>query len=342
MPVTELVVTDGASSELRQVEDVLRAQEYPLSERARAHVDALIEAVVAMVQHAVQRRKREERAQAQATLTQAQAEQAAHASQVAAAEAQHAGSPSGSWVLAAILTPFFLACLGMEFILSWVTLPLLFGVARYSTLGVMLGIGPTSAVAVLKVVIARLVEEPYQQLRASLGASRMHRRGVITVMVLFAIAVGAFNVYTLVLQADVREAVAKAARTMRTGPSSASSTSVDSHDAVVAVSVAAAVDGAIFFLLAWNEGQLWRRRRTARHHLQRARSRARVLDGAVAQAEATLTVRLQEDLDEAARVAGNRRRAELQIACDEEESRQRQARSMTGTVNRQLHLVEVR
>jgi hypothetical protein len=338
MPVTEKIMMDSASSEPCQAEEVLRSQDYPLSDRGRAHAEAFIEADVAMVQHAVQRRKREERGQAQAAVTDVQAQRTAHAPRVTAAEALYAASPTGSWILAVLFTPFFLACLGMEFILSWVTLPLLFGVARTSALGIMLGLGPTSAVAVLKVVIARLVEEPYQQLRGAMATSRLHRVAIVTVMVLFAVALGVFNVYTLVVQADVREAVAKAERILRTSPDDY--VPIDSHDAVVAVSVAAAVDGAIFFLLAWNEAQLWRRRRTARAQLDRARARAQALEATVAQAEATLAVRLQEDIDDVALVAGNRRRAELQIACEQEESRQRQGRSMQAAVDRQLHLVE--
>src|SRR5688500_6962522 len=104
MPVTELVMTDRSSSDTNHVERVIQSQDFPLSERARAHLDALIEAVATMVVHAVRRRKREERAQAQAALTQAQAAETAHAPQVSAAEAHYAGCPSGSWVLAAILT----------------------------------------------------------------------------------------------------------------------------------------------------------------------------------------------------------------------------------------------
>ncbi|MGE0705707.1 MAG: hypothetical protein AB7P22_17430, partial [Vicinamibacterales bacterium] len=117
---------------------------------------------------------------------------------------------------------------------------------------------------------------------------------------------------------------------------------IDSHDAVVAVSVVAAVDGANFFLLAWNEGQLWRRRRTARRQLDVARAHSQALEGAVAQAVATLAVRQQEDVDAAALVAGARRRAELQLACDQEESRQRQVRSPKEVVDRELHLVGAR
>jgi hypothetical protein len=331
MPVTEKVLIEDGSAESQDAERVIRSQGFPLRDHGRAHVEAFIEADVAMVQQAVQRRKHEIRAQAHAALANLRSQQSTHVPQVAAAEAQCAASPAGSWVLAVLLTPFCLACLGMEFVLSWVTLPLLFGVERTDMLGIMLGLGPTGAVAVLKVVIARLVEEPYQRLRGARTTSRPHQVAVVGALVLFAVALFSFNLYTLVLQADVREAIANAERTLRTSPSDYQP--IDSRDAVVAVSVAAAVDGAIFFLLAWNEGQLWRRRRTAHRQLARARERAEALDTAVAQTEAALAAQLQESIDDAARVAGNRRRAELQLAAEQEEQRQRQARSTKEMVD---------
>jgi hypothetical protein len=340
MAVTELFQSTTAFVD-KAVEDVIRSHDFPLSEQARRHLDDLIESVVEMVKSAVLRRKREERSHAHADVTLAHTERAVHGRQLAAFETRYAACPKGSWVLAALLTPFFVACLGMEFILSWVTLPLLFGVDRYSALGIMLGVGPTSAVAVLKIFIARIVEDPYQRLRMAMVQSRVQQFGVLAVVVLFASMLSAYNIYALVLQADVREAVAKAAHHLRAGTSTTVYQPIDSRDAVVAVSVAAAVDGAIFFIVAWNEIHMWRRRRTARQRLERAQARAKELERAVGQAEATLAVRMQEDIEAAAVVAGNRRRAELQIACDQEESRQRQGRSAKAAVDRemQMHLV---
>jgi hypothetical protein len=335
--LSELVGTNAPSGAGDPVASQIRSLDLPLDRGGMAWLGQLIEACAEQVRRNVERDRVERLETARAEMTQAEARREAHAPRTAAAEAAYVACPAGSWVLALIMTPFFVACVTLEFVLSWVTLPLLLGIDQLSPVGVLLGVGPTGALAVLKLVIARLFEEPYQAVRHQAGALRP-RILAIALMTVFLLAVGVLNAYTIVLLADVREDVMLAARALADEPSSLEYTPVDSRTAIVAVSLAASIDGAIFFLVAWNEAVQWRRRRSRRAALDTAESHAAGLAADVAKATRDVAVysELLAGVDDAAKAAADRRRAELYIVLHEETNRQVQARSGVDATNRRL------
>jgi len=85
--------------------------------------------------------------------------------------AADAGDRRGSWLKILTWTPCAAACFAAEFVLSWNGLCFVLNVEKWTVLGVLLGLAPPSGLAVQEVVIARLFEDPWQELGAAL---RLH------------------------------------------------------------------------------------------------------------------------------------------------------------------------
>src|SRR5262245_15648436 len=232
-------------------ESFLKSLVYPLDSETRAAVNAWLQATSELLAQAVMRTKREALEAAQATWKHVQWRKAAHAPRVAEAEANFHRTAPGSFMCGLVMTPFVVSCMGMEFVISWIALSTLFGVDPATELGVMLGVGPTAALAVLKVVVARLFEDAYQDLLRGLVQSPKSRFIVRTCMVAFLIAVAALNVYTIVVQAKVREAVSKQAGELLKNDDVTDFAPVQSEAAVVATSLAVSINGAILFVIMW-------------------------------------------------------------------------------------------
>ncbi len=337
-PISEITIAEGKSEDNRE-EAILRSLEYPLNGEARALARDLVESVAEMVAQAVTRFKQEGLEQARATLVRVRAERAAMLERATASEAAWARSVPGSLGCALLMAPFALSCLAMEFVISWTALSWLFGVSRDSLLGVMLGVGPTAALAVLKVIFARLFEQPYQALRDSSHRSPLARLITQTAMGVFLVAVASFNLYTTTVQAKVREKVLTVARVMLENNDVTTFEPVQSEAAVVATSLAVSLNGAILLVIAWNEAHNWRRCRSAKKAARADQDRVRDLETVVAKATADASARTHEDVGSAAKVAGDRRRAELLLLLHGEESRQAQARTAVQSVTRRLRMV---
>jgi hypothetical protein len=337
-PTTAIVFKDG-DSHTERVEALIREQDFPLTADARAAMNDLIAAETPMVAHAVLRAKREGREHARTKWQHLRSQIAAQEPRVVDTEAALSRAVPGSLGCAMLFTPFAAACAAMEFVISWSAFCWLFGVEPHSPLGIMLGVGPTAALAVLKVVFARLFEQYYQDLRNGLLRSWVSRSVAATAMILILAAVGLFNLYTVVMQARVREDVATAVRKALENDDSASYQPVDSGEAVVATSLAVSINGAILFVIAWNEAFNWRRRRSATHAAGAARAALQELQTKAADAEAELETLSQEDIERSAREAGERWRAELLLMCLGESSRQVQRRTAVQAVKRSLQLV---
>jgi len=230
--------------------------------------------------------------------------------------------------------------MGMEFVISWIALSQLFGVRPDSLLGVMLGVGPTAALAVLKVVIARLFEDGYQNLLRGLVQSPKSRFIVRTCMAAFLVVVAALNIYTIVVQAKVREEVSVAAAALLRNDDVTDFKPVESEAAVMATSLAVSINGAVLFVIMWNEFGCWSRRRAARKALAADRAAMQELNADLTRAEADVAAREKEDIVAAAHVAAERRRQELRILLRREESQQAQSRSALETVTHGLRALK--
>jgi hypothetical protein len=318
--------------------EFIRTQDFPLNADGRAAMDELIDSGAVMMEHAVIRSKREGLERAKAVSKQAESQRAAQVPRVTEAEAAQARTPSGSLACALVMTPFALSCMAMEFVISWTALSWLFGIDRYSLLGIMVGVGPTAALAVLKIVVARLVEQPYQDLREGMLTSSRSRALAGIAMAVFLLGVAGLNVYTVLMQALVREEVMLIVREAIENDDVTTSKPAHSEAAVVATSLAVSINGAILFVIAWNEAFNWRRRRSARRSAEAERAALKTMDAEAAMAEAVVNTLAQEDVASTARVAGDRRRAELRLLSLSEASKQAQRRTGVESVQRRLRL----
>lgn len=207
-------------------------------------------------------------------------------------EAEQRGA-TASWTRVAISSFCAAACFCAEFVLTWHALTFLLNVPKYSVLGVLLGLAPPSALGVLELVLLRLLENPWHSVRAAVGVSLWRRAAAATAMFVFLAGLAWGNVYTILLLAGAREEAARAQHTLLRNDGEPPP--VVNRDAitraVLAVSVCVSIDGAVFLLLALQEGRQAFAVRGARHALGLARRRQDSLDEACARAEAAAAVR---------------------------------------------------
>jgi hypothetical protein len=166
-----------------------------------------------------------------------------------------AAATKGSPLKTVIWGACSISCFAAEFVLTWHALCFVLNVPRYSILGILLGLAPPSGLAVIEVFLARLFEEPWQELRAA--ASRARRWAVNGAMGLLLVAVATGNVLTVLHLAKAREESSRAERILNSdGAEGAAPIDNGAIDrAVLWVSVLVTVDGAIFLLLALREGE---------------------------------------------------------------------------------------
>jgi len=169
------------------------------------------------------------------------------------------------------------ACFAAEFVLSWNALCFVLNVEKCTVLGVLLGLAPPSGLAVLEVVIARLFEDPWQELRASAQSTR--RTAVRLSMALLLLALAAGNGITIWHLAKAREVAAQLEavldRSLTPDETEKEMANIDRtaiDRAVLWVSLLVSIDGAIFLLLSLGAGKEIHNRRIADRDLARARS----------------------------------------------------------------------
>lgn len=156
------------------------------------------------------------------------------------------------WRACLYLFPFGI-CFAAEFALSWVTLPFVLNVRRSSPIGVALGLAPATALLVLEVVFARLIEDPWQKLRRA-AQSRWPRAGAAVLMAVFLLALGAANVYTVYYLAEAREEISRVHHALLQDAEAAQTLDREVvRRAIILVSLVVTVDGALFALLGIRE-----------------------------------------------------------------------------------------
>jgi hypothetical protein len=275
---------------LRSAKTVIDSLAAPLAEAARIQLKELIDHESHSLMAAYREREyttlhdaRSDRDQALARRDQAAADLA-----VAQAEARRIEEePAPGWTKTIIAAFCALACFAAEFTLTWQALTFVLNVPKYSVLGVLLGLAPPSALAVLEIVVLRMIEGPWRQrLRAAGSMSPWRRVAAAATMLAFLLALGWGNLHTVLLLAEAREEAAKAQYNLmrEDGDELVAVNQQVINRAILAVSLCVTVDGALFLLLALEEGRALRDRGRALRRL--ALMRKRHDDAAAALAEA--------------------------------------------------------
>lgn len=159
----------------------------------------------------------------------------------------------GSLILAAILLACVVACVFADFTPTWSTLPYILDIRKHSVEGIMLALAPAVAVAILKVVISTLIWDRWRAARSH--PSLKVRVAGWALIALFLIPVGGLTIYTVGVIAPAREEVVKARRNLDL-PEGAKPEPVDWKKidrSILWVSITAAINGALFFLIGMNE-----------------------------------------------------------------------------------------
>ncbi len=184
----------------------------------------------------------------------------------------------------------FVACFIAEFVLTWYTLPFILSVKQFSFVGLMLAVAPTTAVVILAVPLARLIEKPWQKTQTGLSTPRRNASWIV--MTAFLLGLSALNVYTVFAVAEAREEAIKAKRNLERieGEAEVAVDTAALNRAILLVSICVAFDGAFFHLIGMAEWKrlsaLWRRRR----EVSRLRSGQDDLDREQAETEARLSM----------------------------------------------------
>jgi len=181
-----------------------------------------------------------------------------------------------------------LICASAEFALTWETLPFILNVAKRTFLGVMLGAAPAAGVAVLEVGIAAVLAACSRVMLQQMDSSRLRK---CAAWGLLALSIGLLiggNVYTVRILADAREEVAKVRRNLerQDGEAEAEVNQGVIKEAIVAVSVAVTIDGAIFLMLLMEDFKRLDRRVKIGIRIALMRRREGRLHNALHQAEA--------------------------------------------------------
>lgn len=219
----------------------------------------------------------------------------------------------GSWPRAILSVAAAVVCFAAEFAVSWETLPFLLNIRRSSFLGISTGLAPPTALLVLEVVVARLIERPWREMKAG-SKSRLSRRFTSLMMAAFLSAVGAANLYTIVVLASARgEGITVRQALERLDDVDPSVNRELIEKAMVAVSFVLALDGAILLLLGFSQV----RRLSARCEVANLRWRQLKLQSKKSDAAATLEVGRQAwqeaEKDASARAARFREQRLLEL-----------------------------
>lgn len=262
---------------VRSAKSFIESVAHPMSGIERRHLEDLIDQESRTLVSAYYDREMEALHQALATRDSLSVLRERAEADSAAAEEQKRQiekEPAPVWAKALISTFCALACFGAEFVLTWHALTFVLNVERYSVLGVLLGLAPPCALAVLELVIARLFESPWRSLRSAANLPRWRKALAVAAMVLLLAGLAWGNIHTVLLLAAAREEAAKAQHNalLDEGEETIAVDRAVINRAILAVSVCVTLDGALFLLLALDEWRALRNRRQACRAVARLRA----------------------------------------------------------------------
>jgi hypothetical protein len=330
--------------ELRSVLNLVDTLPAPLTAATREHLEEALELEARQVERAFRQRTLEEVETAGAEFATARREAAecdGRLSEWTARLAVCEQSPHGGWLRTAVFALCAIACFAAEFALTWETLPFLLDVRKYSWLGVALGLAPTTALLILDVVLARLLEEPWQRLAQPGAQSPWQRRAVRTLMALFLVGVAWGNVQTVLYLAEAREEAAK--QKAVDGIAALKPVEVDTGAilrAILAVSLVVTVDGAMFFLLGLQDGRRLGQLARARLRCRSLARESRKLASGRDSAEARLAVKRNawDGVKDGAELAAGRFRSLCRVSIEKKLAERQKRESLEMLVEDRLRL----
>jgi hypothetical protein len=277
------ITTRSSSLHVERVEmpaaaNLVSSLKFTLRPEARESMLAILDAECGQLRRAVTNREYSmmRTAEVDAELAAARLE-ASRAALEQAKTAADAADRRGNWLKIVIWALCASACFAAEFVLSWNALCFVLNVEKWTVLGVLLGLAPPSGLAILEVVIARLFEDPWQELRASAASVRRTVARVAMAVLLVTLAAG--NGITIWHLAKAREVAVQLESVLNRNLTSDATekelakldrTAID--QAVLWVSLLVSIDGAIFLLLSLGAGKEIHNRRIADRELAKARS----------------------------------------------------------------------
>ena len=322
------VIKETGSTVLKTAPELIRGIQYPQGEDVLEHLRRLVDQQGDEVAGACRRMLHRELTEADAAAVEAERRLRECRGQPASMESDlrhQSAQPEGNWAKAVICAISVCACFAAEFVLTWHALTFMLNVDKASLLGVLLGLAPPCALAVLEIALSRLLEEPWRRLRALPLASR-HGRVMEGLMALFLVALAWGNIRTVLLLAQAREEAAKTQYALLHDDAAAVEPDREViRIAVVAVSVCVTIDGALFLLLCLIESRAIGLRLRTRREAARLAVRLELLASEAARLRAAAEVRRRswQDGEETARLVAARFRSQCLFEIEESLSRSR-------------------
>jgi hypothetical protein len=316
-------------------EEIIDSLTPPCSDRELRRIVEKISAEANQVGAAYWQEKQSEleAARADKNLFDAQAQERFSRLEKAERELEAQRASRGSLILAAILLACVVACVVADFTPTWNTLPYVLEIKKHSIEGVLLALAPAVAVAILKVVIGTLVWDRWHAARSH--PSLAVRIAGWVLIAIFMLPVGGLTIYTMSIIAPAREEVVKARQnldlTVGETPEPVDMNKIDR--AILWVSITAAVNGALFFLIGMKElnTAYWRSLLAVLF----LRSHQRSLKGRQSQAEARLNTlqEAREHIDERVQEVVEAYRSRLLILLERALKRPRHSRPYLQKAN---------
>jgi len=263
--------------------ELIRTLVAPVSAAVEKHVRDMINASASLVRELNVQRWFEELEQAKAAtqLAHSQVEEIKQHLADSLRELAQSGPANIAKLVVCLLC--WVVCAAGEFAITWSTIPFVLNIPEDSFLGVAVSAVPVAALTVLEWVIARALEEPYQAAVKSVDIAPSPRRRMAKGLMgafLGILLVG--NLYTVRLLANAREESATLRRNLErdAGETEEPVNTRIIDQAIIAVSLAVVVDGALLFLLATRDLKNLGRRARARVRVALCRQRLPALEGA--------------------------------------------------------------
>lgn len=323
------VMEETGTTVLKTAPELIRAIGFPQGADVLVHLRHMVDGQSDEVAGACRRALYKELTEASATEAEAERRRRECRERHTSVESdlrRQTAQPEGSWAKAVICAISVGACFAAEFVLTWHALTFMLNVDKWSPLGVLLGLAPPCALAVLELVLSRLLEEPWRRLRALPQPPAWRARVTQGLMAVFLVALAWGNIRTVLLLAQAREEAAKTQYALL--HDNAASVEPDREVirlAVVAVSVCVTVDGALFLLLCLVESRAIVCRLRTRREATRLSARLEVLESQAAQASAAVEIHRKnwQGGEETARLVAARFRSQCLFELEEALSRAR-------------------
>lgn len=317
------VIEETGTTVLKTAPELIRAIRFPQGAFVLEHLRHMVEDQSDEVAGACRRALHKEHTEAGATEVEADVRLRECRERRASVESdlhRQAAQPDGSWAKAVICAISVGACFAAEFVLTWHALTFMLNVDKRSLLGVLLGLAPPCALAVLELALSRLLEEPWRRLRALPQPATWRTLAMECLMAVFLVALAWGNIRTVLLLAQAREEAAKSQYALLHDDTAAVEPDREViRLAVVAVSVCVTVDGALFLLLCLVESKAILCRLRTRRQAAHLRARLEVLESQATQARAAAEIRRKnwQDGEETARLVAARFRNQCLLELEE-------------------------